>query len=122
MERVADFLMDLLREGSAGTVMKYMMGFLQVAPSSRGERVLKDLRDTQWHGYGPWLRRISVSYSPRELLFCHFLREVAFSFRTLSWVFQAQATIRKWPGRVLLDGLGAIPGSPVEVEGGFAVA
>ena len=37
VERVANFLMDLLGEGSAGTVMKYMMGLLQGAPSSRGK-------------------------------------------------------------------------------------
>ena len=70
------------------------------------------------HGSGESLCRTV----PGGFCFCRFLREVAFSFRTLSWVFQAQATIRKWPGRVLLDGLGGIPGSIVEVEGGIAVA
>ena len=87
------------------------------------KRVLKALRDTQWQRFGPRLRRISVLYCLRELVFLViFFAEVAFLFRTLSWVFQAQATIRKWPGCVLLDGLGAIPGSPAEVEGGFAFA
>ena len=42
--RVVNFLMGLLGEGSAGTVLKLTMGLLKLAPSSRGERVLKSLR------------------------------------------------------------------------------
>ena len=37
VERVANFLVGLQREGSAGTVMKFMMGSLQMVPSSRGK-------------------------------------------------------------------------------------
>ena len=43
-------------------------------------------------------------------------------FQTLSCFFQAQAAIRKWPGSVFSDVLGAIPGSLAEVEDGFALA
>ena len=86
------------------------------------DMVLKVLRERQWQGYGPRFKRISVPCCLRELLFCHFLREVAFYFRTLSWFGSGTGKIRKWPGRVLLDGLGAIPGSLAEVEGGFAFA
>ena len=37
VDGVANSLLGLLGEGSAGTVMKFMMGLLQMAPSSRGK-------------------------------------------------------------------------------------
>ena len=37
VERVANFLVGPLREGSAGTVVKLLMGSLQMVPSSRGK-------------------------------------------------------------------------------------
>ena len=56
----------------------------------------------------------------RDLVSCHFPREVAFFSNAELGFFQAQTTIRKWPGSVLLDGLGGISGSLAEVEGGLA--
>ena len=69
-----------------------------------------------------WLRRVSVLYCLRMLLLLViFPRSRILSNAGLGF-FQAQATIWKWPGSVFSDVLGAIPGSPADVEGGFAFA
>ena len=98
-------------------------GFPTVGSDVTYGRVMKALREAQRKGsiQGPgeslWhivTRNLAVDILCAKSHFSCFKRWVG--------LFQAQAAIRKWPGCALLVGLGAIPGSLAEMEGGFAFA